>query len=246
MFIFYIPLLLQVLLIVHAFKTGRDRLWIYVMIFLPYAGGIAYLIVELLPEFFRSSAANSAKSTFTQVISPNREFELLQSKSELSPTFENLRLLGEEYLKRQQYGEAVEIFTKALKGPSSDNPHVLLKLGEAYYQSGQYESAKSVLYRIYNEKKEASSLDVISLLAEAEELSGNLEKADDFYLLAAKKGSDFKYRFNYGKFLIKKGDTKQANEQFLYILNMYETLPPLYRKKNRVWVNLINEEMKNL
>jgi hypothetical protein len=47
-----IPLLLQALLIIHVIKTGRSTSWIYLLIFIPVAGGIAYLVVEVLPDLF--------------------------------------------------------------------------------------------------------------------------------------------------------------------------------------------------
>ena len=246
MFFFYIPLLLQILLIVHAFKTGRDRIWIYVLIFLPLAGAVAYLIIEILPEFSGSSTANKAKKAISQAAAPNREFEKLQSMAELSPTFDNLKKLGEEYFKRKQYTEAAELFNRALSGPFNDDAGVLYKLAETYYFSSRYEEAKSALYRIYNKQNDNSNIDVIFLLAETEYQTGNLEKAEEYYQKAANRGADFRYRYNYGKFLLNKGNKKEANEQFLQILNAYEILPPHYKKKNRKWVTVINEEMKNI
>jgi hypothetical protein len=43
------PLALQLLLIIHVIKTGRNTLWIFLLIFVPLVGGLAYLIVEVLP-----------------------------------------------------------------------------------------------------------------------------------------------------------------------------------------------------
>ncbi len=245
MFFFSIPLLLQILLIVHAFKTGRDRIWIYILIFLPFAGAAAYLIIEILPEFFRSSTAYKAKNAISHAAAPNREFEMLKSMAELSPTFDNIKKLGDEYFRRKQYEEAAELYQKALSGPFNDDAGVLYKLAETYYCSSLYEKAKSALYRIYNKQNDNSTIEVIALLAETEDLTGNPEKAEEFYLKAANRGADFRYRYNYGKFLLNKGKKKEANEQFLNILNSYEILPLHYKKKNRKWVSVINEEMKN-
>jgi hypothetical protein len=43
-------LALQVLCLIHALRTGRDRMWVYVVILLPAVGSLAYAICELLPE----------------------------------------------------------------------------------------------------------------------------------------------------------------------------------------------------
>ena len=49
-----IIIVLQVVCVVHAAKTGRFWPWGYVVIFLPGFGALAYVVVELLPEWFGS------------------------------------------------------------------------------------------------------------------------------------------------------------------------------------------------
>ena len=48
-----LPYLLQLLCIIHVLKTGRNTSWIWLIIFLPYVGGLAYLVVEVLPTLGR-------------------------------------------------------------------------------------------------------------------------------------------------------------------------------------------------
>jgi hypothetical protein len=55
-----IPFALQLLLIIHVLKTRRDFFWIYLLIFLPLVGGLAYIVVEILPGIGRSRAVRSA------------------------------------------------------------------------------------------------------------------------------------------------------------------------------------------
>ena len=43
-------LVLDVVLIVHAVKTGRFMPWFYVIMFLPGIGAAAYIVAELAPE----------------------------------------------------------------------------------------------------------------------------------------------------------------------------------------------------
>jgi hypothetical protein len=57
MLLLIVPIIIQVLLIIHVIRTGRNQLWIWVLLFLPLAGGIAYLAVEIVPQLFRSRTA---------------------------------------------------------------------------------------------------------------------------------------------------------------------------------------------
>ena len=44
---------LQVLLTIHAARTGRVQPWLYIIIFLPGIGCLLYVLVELGPELMR-------------------------------------------------------------------------------------------------------------------------------------------------------------------------------------------------
>ena len=42
--------LIQIALIIHVLKTGASRFWILILIFMPLIGGLAYFVIELLPQ----------------------------------------------------------------------------------------------------------------------------------------------------------------------------------------------------
>ncbi len=70
--------LIQALLIVHVIKTGRNFIWIWVLLLLPVAGPLAYLAVEMIPDFFRSRTAQRTARGFKKAIDPQanlRRFE---------------------------------------------------------------------------------------------------------------------------------------------------------------------------
>jgi hypothetical protein len=246
MFLLSIPIIIQILLLIHVAKTGRDRFWIYILIFIPIAGGVAYIFVELLPEFFNSRTIRVAHSNLNQVMAPDKEFDILKSRVALSPTFENSKMLGDEYLKRKNYSEAIELYTSCLEGIYSEDIDVMFKLAKAFYGFTKYESAISILSNISSIQKDNIRPDVLLMHAEIEYKLGNLSRASELFQSAANRGSDFEYQYRYGKFLLESGDTSQANIQFQQIMDMYATLPSYSRKQNRKWINLVNEEIRNL
>jgi hypothetical protein len=54
-------LLINVGLIVHAAKTGRFWPWGYIILFIPGFGALAYVLVELMPEWFGSVQGQKAR-----------------------------------------------------------------------------------------------------------------------------------------------------------------------------------------
>ncbi len=62
--------LVQLVLIIHVLKSGRNRYWIMALLFMPLIGGIAYLVIELLPEFSGSITGQRAVRSVKQTLNP--------------------------------------------------------------------------------------------------------------------------------------------------------------------------------
>src|SRR5260370_38358651 len=71
-----IILLIQVVLIVHAAKTGRFWPWGYVILFLPGFGALAYVLVELLPAWFGSGQGQHAGKRVVSTPDPGKRYRL--------------------------------------------------------------------------------------------------------------------------------------------------------------------------
>lgn len=72
-----VSLLIQIALVVHAVRTGRDRMWIWILIFAPVVGSIAYLIVELIPEMLgartvRALQKGAKRALYSEIIDRER------------------------------------------------------------------------------------------------------------------------------------------------------------------------------
>ena len=65
-----LSIVIQALLIVHCIKTGRNQLWIWVLALLSYAGILAYVAVEILPELFRGRTVQRTARGFKRCSIP--------------------------------------------------------------------------------------------------------------------------------------------------------------------------------
>ena len=63
-------LLLDVALIVHAVKSGRNTIWIMVILMLPGIGAVTYAAVEILPEYLGSPKVRRAQTSFAKKLNP--------------------------------------------------------------------------------------------------------------------------------------------------------------------------------
>ena len=97
----------DIALIVHAAKTGRFMPWGFVILFLPGIGALAYVVVELVPEWLGSTKARRARqqhrrrdrSRAAAIVSCTDELEIVD-------TIANRAALAEECLTLGKFDEA--------------------------------------------------------------------------------------------------------------------------------------------
>ena len=61
------------MLIIHCIRTGRNSLWIWAIALLPFAGSVAYVLVELLPGLFRSRGTRRAVRGVRKALDPEQD-----------------------------------------------------------------------------------------------------------------------------------------------------------------------------
>jgi hypothetical protein len=113
---FAIPILLEVLLVIHVIKTGRNTLWIWLIIFLPMAGGIAYAIVELIPELMRSRTLQATGRSMKRALDPEAQLRRLQDEAQVTQNVASSQRYAEELLRHDRFQEAAGIYRKILTG----------------------------------------------------------------------------------------------------------------------------------
>src|SRR5262249_21383201 len=142
---FLLSALVQVLLIVHVIKTGRNTIWIWVLVLLPMAGPLAYLIVEVLPDLFGSRFGRSTARGVRRAIDPNRELRDASARAAVTDTVDAKKALGAELARRGDYAAAIQIYRSGLRGLYEFDPTLLLGLAEAQFASGDAAGARTSL-----------------------------------------------------------------------------------------------------
>ena len=95
--------LIQLALIIHVLKTDRSKYWILVLFFMPLIGGIAYLIIELLPEFSGSIKGQRALRNVKQTLNPGADLRQSEAAwSLLAPFSTSERVRGGKAERIQQ------------------------------------------------------------------------------------------------------------------------------------------------
>ncbi|HYM34078.1 MAG TPA: tetratricopeptide repeat protein [Steroidobacteraceae bacterium] len=242
---FIISILLDVIMVIHVVKTGRSTTWIWVMVMLPIAGPIAYLIMEVLPDFSRSRTARRVISGAKRTINPDADLHKAHRRLRLNDSIDSRRQVADELCNAGKYDEAIDYYRQALTGLYEHDPHLLLGLATAQFQLGRAVETRETLDRLIKENPEFKSPDGHLLYARALEAEGNVTKARNEYETLAKyyPGAEAKYR--YAALLKKIGETDKSRAVLSQMLNDAELSTKHFRKSQKEWLLLAKRDFEN-
>lgn len=142
---FVLAIAVQVALVIHVIKTGRDRLWIWVLLMAPLIGGLAYLLLELMPEWRRSAQAQTLRKKMVDITDPHRNLKQAQGQLRRNETTKNLITMAEECMNKGLFEEAIGFYTRALKGQYASDPLLLEGLARAQFGGQDYPACRQTL-----------------------------------------------------------------------------------------------------
>jgi hypothetical protein len=231
-----IPIIIQVLLIVHAVKTGRNQLWIWVLAFVPLAGAIAYLVVEILPELFRSRAAQRTARGLKKAIDPGARLRRLEGEVRVGSNVASRQRYAEELLRHERYDDAIAQYREALSGLYEHDPNLMLGLAQAQFGKGDARAARITLDELIRLNPEFRSPAGHLLYARALESEGDVHKALEEYRVLAPSYPGAEASVRYAQLLHKQGQSAEAQKIVRELLEQARIAPGHYRRAQRVWL----------
>lgn len=243
---FLLSLIFQVALVVHIVKTGRNTMWIWIVIMLPLAGAVAYLLIEVLPGLGQSRTGRKAVRTVSSALDPNRDLRLAQSQFERSDTIENKMKLANELLNKQEFEQALELFSTCLNGLYQTDPYIMLGLAKAQFGCKQFAEAKTTLDTLIEHNPDFKDHSGHLLYARClEGLDNNNAACEEYATLRQYyPGPEAKYR--YGLLCMKMDKPALAKELFDEILLDAKNGGPHYNKVHKEWINQTEVQCQSL
>jgi hypothetical protein len=241
-----IPVILQIICIVHVVRKGCGTGWIYVIVFLPVAGCIAYFIIEILPELRSGGVVDNLKDTINNVVVPGKKLKDLEQKLHFSDTFDNRMKLADEYSRCGLYRNAIEIYEKFLDGIYGDDPMIIYKISLAYYNELNYVKAMEFVIKLASKDMVFKNFNEWKLYVMLVEQKGDVEATLKEYDRLAENNPNFEAIYLYGKFLKKIGKTREAAAKFNDILFQGNQIKEYSFHDNKKWIGKAKSEMKSM
>jgi hypothetical protein len=237
MWLLILSYLIQVLLIVHVIKSGRNQLWIWVLLLLPFGvGAIAYVAVELLPELLRSRAAGRTARGLKKAIDPQADLRRYESEARLTANVASRQRYAEELTRHGRYEEAMAQYAQALSGLYEHDPNLMLGLAQAQFDKGDASGARATLDELIRHNPDFRSPAGHLLYARSLEAEGNVPKALEEYRVLAPSYPGAEAAVRYAQLLEKQGRRSEAQQVARELLEQARIAPGHYRRAQRPWL----------
>jgi hypothetical protein len=234
-----IPYLLQLLCIIHIFRTGRNTFWVYIVIFVPYVGGIAYLVVEVLPSLRMGAKLPQIVDIVVNVVNPSKKVRDLEHTAEYVPSAENVIKLAECYLDHGYFEKALGKYDSLLAGFLKDDTQTMLNKAKAHYGLKEYLKAQVVLDRLsemgYSYRNEGEEMIRLKNL----EHIIPFEKTLELYQSVKTKYKSFEISYYLMDFLYRNGQAEalETERKEVYLREM--NLKKAGYRFDKTWIRLI-------
>jgi hypothetical protein len=234
---FAVSLMIQIALVAHAMKTGRDRLWIWVLILAPVVGCVAYALIELLPELLGARRVRALEDKAKKALNPSGELRAAEAALDMTDTIDNRLRYARALIAQGKDAEALTVLTQAAAGPHGEDPKLLLDIAEAAFNLGEAERCLDALNRARAADPEVANSSSRHLLyARALEAAGRINEARSEYRSLVGYFPGEEARCRYAELLARQGDADGARALYQEILSREGRAKRDYRRDQQPWI----------
>ncbi len=212
--------IIQLTFAVHAFKTGREQKWIWIIMFAPVLGCLAYYFLEVFPGSREERKVREGIRDIAKTLNPDAELKNRAEALKETDSVENKGKLADECLAKGMFDEAIRLYVSALTAQFENDPHLTLGLARSYFYNGQFADAKLTLERLARNHPTYHKQDAELILARTFANLGNSSEAERLYQSLDKTYVGLEAKYQYAQFLKSASRVAEANEQLDRIIEI--------------------------
>ena len=229
-------LIVNVILIVHAVRTGRASPWAFIILLAPGIGAIAYLVAVLIPGWFGSPRGQQTRQRIAKSLDPEKRYRELSDAVEIADTIANRAALADECLALEKFEEARRHFEAILARPMGDEPVYVVGKARAQFGLGRAAETVTVLDDLRVRWPDYQSADGHLLYARGLEACGRSDEALAEYRALADYYVGAEARVRYGLLLAKVGREAEAKAWLTEVLRQLRHSPAHVRRAQAEWI----------
>lgn len=230
--------LLMLTCIIHAARNGNTMPWLYIIVFLPFLGSVAYIIVFIVPEMLGSPDAVRLKEAAMDMRDPERHIRKLKHEADLSHSVDARQRLADEYMRIGRAEDGLPIYRELSTTGFQDDPRLQMGFARALVETGNFAEAEDVLDRFQKEHPSKADAEGHLLYARTLAGQGKQDQALSEYEGVIRYFAGPEALCRYSEYLASIGRADEARQNFQTIVKTIETSPVHVRKLNKRWYQL--------
>jgi hypothetical protein len=234
--LFVLLLIIEVMLIIHAVRTGRASPWAFIILFAPLVGAIAYVVAVLVPDWFGSPQAQRTQQRIAKSLNPEKRYRALSDAVEIADTIANRAALAEECLTLGHYEEAKRHFEVILSRPLGDEPLYMFGKARAQFGLGQAADTIAILDDLRARWPDYHSAEAHLVYGRALEMCNRNEEALQEYRALSEYYVGAEARVRYGLLLERLGREAEAKAWLADVVRQFRRSPAHVQKAQAEWI----------
>jgi hypothetical protein len=231
---------IQVMTLIHVVRTGRTQPWLFVVLFLPLVGSIAYLVAEVLPEVLGQGAAQRAMASAKDKLDPERRLREAKDQADAIDTPQAHADYARELARLGRYADAVAVYDRIMSGLFADDPELGYAAAQAAFDAAEHgqfawSQARTALDRLETADPKFRPKDRALFRARLAAAEGDAAKADDEYKALTAGYASPEIRVRYAHFLYTQGRLDDARALLDGIVAEANRSTPHVRLMNADW-----------
>lgn len=142
---FAIAAMLQLLCCVHAYRSGQERYWNFIILCFPVLGCVVYFLMVMLPETGTNRHSRSLLVRLLDKFNPDRYLRKLTEELAIAETNQNHYALANELARLGRYHEAIPHYREALSGIFTHEAPMMLSLAKAEFATQEFAVCQQTL-----------------------------------------------------------------------------------------------------
>jgi hypothetical protein len=211
---------------------------------MPGIGAIAYVAMELIPEWFGTTQGRQARKSVGRALDPDKRYRALKDQVEIADTIANRAALAEECLALGRYREAEQHYDAIFAKPMGDQPGNALGKARAVFGDGRFAETVGLLDQLRQRWPDFESAEGHLLYARALEESGRIAEAADEYQAVSSYYAGAEPCVRCGLALRKLGREVEAREVLSDVVKRIELAPRYVRKTQAEWLAMARQALK--
>ncbi len=230
--------LLQIALIIHVYRTGRPYWWIWILFMAPLVGGLAYVLIELLPGF------NSPLGFLHSITPKSWKIAALRKELDESETVEKRINLAEALFDAGKVQEAHDLAVDCLAGVFKNDPRTLVDVARFKLALNQYREAYALLEAVNTTANRMLAIQVDVLRGDALLGLQRHVEAEAAYRKVSGKHTGEAPRAGLASVYEKTGRRDEAMALWKDIRAKFRKGNPAWRRAEHKWYKLATSKLK--